>query len=711
MFAKIMNLPKEVSPKINRDFMSVLTDYIAPSSLSKTSTTDQMARYFHHSREIHNVYYSAETFQRDIHGNMIPGPLNVAHQIWSAMGENIAQSNNLMRPSSNCVNITKRHYDYAAKRAFSNPSATVTKLQYDAMQFASSEDIKKHSFLLMGCGMGKSGIYNLLLLGAYLNMAPIPRCIVVSPHNSLLSMHEVQSKQYLRGTNLKVVSLLPSHIQNMEIPSYFDLLFISIHAFNELMNSHRDQLLQWNIQNIFVDEYHNIVGELFRFSSSWQSLRLCTSLNAKIMFMSATSDKILMKYIANYTGIGEYDIIGSASNYQVPNVRISVVKNDRFSQRDYLLDTVVEHCRNLIDNKKETNFKIHAITMSRTDANDLCERLNTAGMSSIWLTSELPPKQKTQLLHLWEEDVERLLVSTFTDGIDNSATENVMIVGGTYSIYSLVQAIGRIRPKRQNFTKSSVVIFHSQRYVEYDEQSLDDNISRAIGAGLFPKPGRVTAKAYYKKMFHFSGYKKWIEEMSCYRKSLYEHFSIQSQSCNHCTNCTQANTINISASQASTFINKEDTQRKKVLKALQKMVTVCILCMRNTCNGIQCFPAKPNRCFCCHVAISKRTYHERSKCPANTSAKNIDTKGMACPSCFMSFSKDIPDRGTLEDHTNNRCKHQKRIKRVLLYGVENVQDPGVSARDLLVSVLSNPVHWFSVMSKNIDTIYCRKPTH
>ena len=107
--------------------------------------------------------------------------------------------------------------------------------------------------------------------------------------------------------------------------------------------------------------------------------------------------------------------------------------------------------------------------MSRTDANDLCERLNTAGMSSIWLTSELPPKQKTQLLHLWEEDVERLLVSTFTDGIDNSATENVMIVGGTYSIYSLVQAIGRIRPKRQNFTKSSVVIFHSQRYVEYDE--------------------------------------------------------------------------------------------------------------------------------------------------------------------------------------------------------------------------------------------------
>jgi hypothetical protein len=100
----------------------------------------------------------------------------------------------------------------------------------------------------------------------------------------------------------------------------------------------------------------------------------------------------------------------------------------------------------------------------------------------------------------------------------------------------------------------------------------------------------------------------------------------------------------------------------------------------------------------------KRTFHDSANCPANTSSKNIDTKGQACPSCFLSFSKDIPDRGTSEDHKNNRCMHQKRIKRVILYGVENVQDPGISARSLLVSVLSNPVHWFQVMSRNIDSI-------
>jgi hypothetical protein len=81
MFAKTMNLQNPVSPKINRDFISVLTDFIAPSSLAKTSTTEQMASNFHHSRAIHNHFYSAETFRHDKDGNMIPGPLIAAQQI------------------------------------------------------------------------------------------------------------------------------------------------------------------------------------------------------------------------------------------------------------------------------------------------------------------------------------------------------------------------------------------------------------------------------------------------------------------------------------------------------------------------------------------------------------------------------------------------------------------------------------------------------
>jgi superfamily II DNA helicase RecQ len=708
MFAKTMNLPKPLTPKLNRDFISVLTDYIAPSSLAKTSTTQQLASQFHHSQAIHNQFYSADTFRRDNDGNMIPGPLSIAHQVWNALGENTTGHTEIMRPVLHHIILTKNHYDYAAKRAYGNQSAKVSDVQYSAINFASSRDIKKHAFVFMGCGTGKSGVYNLLLLGSYLNQASVPRCMVISPHNSLLSMHKIQSKQYLRGTSLSVVSLLPVDIQEQVFPTHFDLLYISIHAFNDLMINHQDVFSQWKVQNIFVDEYHNVVSELFRYNTSWNALRLCASLNTKMMFLSATSDNHLMKYISQFFGIRDYEVIGSVSTYPIPNVRISIIKNEKANQRNGLLDLVVQYCRNLMEKKKESRSKIHAITMSRPDANDLSDRLNNAGLSSMWLTSSLPPIQKIKFLQSWEEGDERVLVSTFTDGIDNSSTEDVIIVGGTYSIYSLVQAVGRIRPNRQNITKASLVVIHSNKYVTFDEQSMEDNISRAVGAGIFPQNNRDAAKAYYQEMFHLSGYKKWLDQPLCYRKHLYELFSIPSSSCNHCTNCRKSNAVNISAIRAETTISREHAKRKIVHDCLKTMLTTCIVCCKNNCNGIQCFPSKPSRCFCCHVAITKRNFHESAKCPANTTAKNIDTKGQACPSCFMCFSPHIPCRGSSEDHLNNRCLHQKRLKRVLLYGVENSMDAGISARNLLVSVLSNPLHWYEVMSTNIEAINKRK---
>lgn len=709
MFAKTMNLPKPLSTKINRDFIAVLTDYIAPLSLSKTSTTQQMASHFHHSQDIHNNYYSAEIFHRDKEGNMIPGPLSIANQIWSALGENMTSiHSSALRPVLDNIILTKENYDYAAKRAYQDQSAKVTELQYAAINHASSREITKHAFVTMGCGTGKSGIYNLLLLGAYLHMAVIPKIMVISPHNSLLSQHKQQSCHYLRGTNLQVSSLLPVDIRNDNFPSHFDIIFISIHAFNDLITDYMHVLLSWNVKNIFIDEYHNIVGELFRFSSSWQSLRLIASLNVKIMFLSATTDKYLMQHLATFMSIGQFDIIGSTSDYPVPNVSINIVLTSETKERDTLLDTVVRHCQKLTTQKRDSPFKIHAITMSRKDAQELSDRLDKVGLQSMWLTSTVPPTRKLQLLKLWEDGKEQVMVSTFTDGIDNSITEDVIIVGATNSIYSLVQAIGRIRPKRQKFSKAAVHIFHSKCYVHFDNQEVEDTISRAIGAKIFPHHNREETKQYFVKMFHVNGYKKWIEQLSCYRKVLYQHFSINSPTCNHCTNCKQRNVINKSAITTSNLINMEEAQRKVVCHALHTMLTHCLICLSTECNGIECFPSKPSRCYCCHVAINRTNFHKSSNCPADTSSKKIDTKGLACPGCFVTFSNDIPQRGKVEDHINNKCPHKKRVKRVLLYQIENTKDAGVTARNLLVSTLSNPKHWISVMATNIHMINQRK---
>jgi hypothetical protein len=96
---------------------------------------------------------------------MIPGPLTVAHQIWSALGEDSSTHTDSMRPIADSIILTKLHYDYAAKRAYHNSSATVTDLQYAAINFAVSPDQNKHAFVFMGYGTGKCHSPNLFQSG------------------------------------------------------------------------------------------------------------------------------------------------------------------------------------------------------------------------------------------------------------------------------------------------------------------------------------------------------------------------------------------------------------------------------------------------------------------------------------------------------------------------------------------------------------------
>lgn len=706
MFQKTMNLPTPVNTKVNRDFIAVLTDYIAPSGLAKTSTTSEMASQFHHSRQIHDCFYSAERYRRDNVGNFIRGPLIMAHDIWKALGESF-ECTEKARPEINNIILTKSHYDYAAKHAFKDHMASVNDLQYDAIRHAASSEINKHAFVLMGCGTGKSGIYNLLLLGAYLNACPVPRTIVISPHNSLLSQHEVQSCQYLRGTNLRVSSMLPVDVTIMSLsPPDFDLLFISIHALNDLFTTHGRSILQtWNVKNIFIDEYHNIVGELFRYSSSWQSLRMLAATNIKIMCLSATADPTLMDNLASFMCLEQYAVIGDKDKYPVPNVAIKMMSSVYNDEASSLIQSVVSHCRHLSERKKNRQSKIHAITMSKEVAMKLSEQLNTSGLKSLWLTSDLQSEQKTQVLKLWEDGPEKVLVSTFVDGIDNSATEDVILVGGTHSIYSLVQAVGRIRPKRQDITRAAVHIFNSKQFLKNDIDGLDDQLSRLLGANIFPFAKKESSKEYYKKMFNICGYLDYSSQVLCYRKVLYEHFDIKSKACQHCSNCKRRNNITKSAITASRLVSQEEQNRSIVVEAVIQMLTHCFLCKQSSCDGLKCFVDAHQRCFACH-GPSVRNFHSRKTCPAVHPM--IATNSQSCAKCCLAISPYIPCRGSLRDHQQPSCAHKNRVKRVLLYCVEEATDKGISARAILSSALANHTDWFNRMAENIAKIKVKR---
>ncbi len=69
------------------------------------------------------------------------GPLSVAQQLWHALGENTLNTIiNNARPVTEDLFLTKENYNFVAKHAFQDPSASVKEIQYAAINHASSKE-------------------------------------------------------------------------------------------------------------------------------------------------------------------------------------------------------------------------------------------------------------------------------------------------------------------------------------------------------------------------------------------------------------------------------------------------------------------------------------------------------------------------------------------------------------------------------------------
>ena len=143
-------------------------------------------------------------------------------------------------------------------------------------------------------------------------MVSIVQRVLLSPHTML----------YLQCIICKQQSI--SLEQACVLRSYFHPMFQPMKSHPTLTDKHPNQLQQWNIKNIFIDEYHNIFGELFRHTNSWTSLRNLARHNIKITLLSATANILLMDFVGHYLGLGNYKVIGELDQYPIPDVVIDM---------------------------------------------------------------------------------------------------------------------------------------------------------------------------------------------------------------------------------------------------------------------------------------------------------------------------------------------------------------------------------------------------
>jgi len=343
MFADVMGMKQSINNKWCRDLIAQITNYIAPLHLNKTSTLPIMPQQFHHSSQTHNNHYSSSTIFTDPNSNnKINNVLVACQYIWSALGD-CSSSTTILSNEVSHGNFSRADLDNAAKKAYSSASSRATDQQASVVMHLMNNF--QHTFVLFGCGTGKSDIYILQQLACCMYGVNRLKSIAILPHNALLAMHLCK----LLSISLEQAcaeKLLPSDAAANEISSDFDLLFISIHS---LKDKHPNQLQQWNIKNIFIDEYHNIFGKLFHHTNSWTSLRNLARHNIKITLLSATANTLLMDFIGHYLGLGNYMVIGELDQYLILDVVINV---ERYSNAE-VLSVLVQRIKQLnISNKR-----------------------------------------------------------------------------------------------------------------------------------------------------------------------------------------------------------------------------------------------------------------------------------------------------------------------------------------------------------------------
>jgi hypothetical protein len=377
---------------------------------------------------------------------------------------------------------------------------------------------------------------------------------------------------------------------------------------------------------------------------------------------------------------------------------------------------VVQRAKDLLA-RKQHKFKIHIVTMSKDDAKEISDKLNNEGVSSMWLTSHQIQSEKEEIMKNWEERDEIAIVTTFTDGIDNALTEDVIIVRARYSVTSLMQALGRIRPARQQQDTATLHIFDTG-YDPTNEAQDQDTINYMRAAQLIPAGEEKKAEVWYYNLFHIRGYRKLVDSDGCYRKKLLLSCGIESRNCGFCSSC-KSQPLFAAATHANESVQNEHEERRYVIAMLEEMKSKCIVCSDNACDGRQCLPKTladgrniqdrvSNSCHKCFQFCPGNNYHVTTKCHAYFGiepGKTQSSINRACPFCLLAFDKDIPADTAMNFHNQpGRCLYKARIRRVLLYHVCQKSDFGESARGVLLPCITNPSIWYKTMYKNLGDI-------
>jgi hypothetical protein len=716
-FAKVMQLSPslKIGPKLCRDLIVQVVNCQFPqlSSSAKFTTWKDFSDLFHHSPDVHATSYGGTHFTRDETGEIIQHPLIIAAMLWEAMGEREQVIGDASFATPQSVN-TVSHTDLlrGLKFIMQSPSASFNPGQFEVIQAVDSGDNLNSIIVKGSCGCGKSLNYLVPPAARKLAGAELNKTLVVSPHAPLVAQNEVEASKHFRGLGVRVHSVSTSQAVEGEFDfdgNDFDVLFISIHAFSILRANHSSILQMWGATRIIVDEFHLAIAELFRFESSWKSLESLSVLNAKIIAQSATQSVWVRRMFAEFAKLGDYRFIGSDKFYRLPDIAIKVVKASEYMAVPLAVRQVKERHSKCPPGSKPAT---HLLVTSKEAAKQLSNRLQAEGLTSGWITSEASAGEKKDTVSEWSTQQIETLSSTYTDGLNNSACDGVVLLGGTYSTVSAIQGSQRQRPAKQTAStvpnSSLVTFFLTPSGTREDPDEMNAKLQKLEDFQLIPEDWsedeKQEAKEDFARLFGKEQLRRSLNGEECYRKALFRTIEVGSGDCRVCDWCTKHCPTRINAESSLAAIASKEERKQFVLSRINELTVRCFVCHRPDCKGDLCASWDWEACFKCHGQKHSSGWEE-------CSAKFVPQMGKGCSKCLILNDDRLPGGGE-----ECPCKTANRVRRILLWDYwkrckDNQDfrhnfsiDKGRMAKNRLVDCFLDGDVWFNTMYKNMKGI-------
>lgn len=226
----------------------------------------------------------------------------------------------------------------------------------------------------------------------------------------------------------------------------------------------------------------------------------------------------------------------------------------------------------------------------------------------------------------WNNDNLRVLISTTLGLVGNESTKTqyVCIVGILYNLPSVIQSIGRIRPRRRT-EESLCRIFTAVNNLPKMKVAMEESkvaFDELVCCGVLSSEN----KPKYFQTMTMSSVNNWLfNDKKCRLATLGWRLGYRVNKCDICDICTNSEVRQLSQAKKK-HVDTSRMEKQAGVQLLGRMKVRCICCNSTSCVG-SCIVKKFKGLVCYHCLGA----HRSSQC---TVYKPI-LKGKACYACYV----------------------------------------------------------------------------